>query len=241
MLASSLWLLSDVSVALLIEESGQIHVGSGLLVRLDDGDGETPGRVVVATAGHNLEGVAGPRAVRVVPRGRYRADPLRATALGLPPRGGPDVAWIEVDAAEVDRRGLGALHLSYLTSATSQWNRPDVDLTVYGYPACRVEGPSIHGTRFNLLAATVAASRVVCDHRPDDVAVRWTVGLPASAAPFHPKGLSGCGIWARMGGTPRPVALARAWHGGRGVLYCTPIGAWLDWIGEPSLRRRNSR
>lgn len=224
MLTSGIRLLRDVSVALLVEEHGchgdRVHVGSGILVRLDEGcDGDHRlGRVVVATAGHNLDGVNGPRSVRVVPRGRYRADPLRVLALGFAPRGGPDVAWVEIDAHEVARRGLDALHWSYLAGPTES----EPELTIYGYPACRLQGRSLSGTRFDLLAESLAASRTVCQHRPDDITVRW-------ASDVHPRGLSGCGIWARVEGRPRPVALARAWHGGRGVLYCTPIGAWLQW------------
>lgn len=237
MLTSSLRLLRDVSVALLVEEAGgpsrgeRLHVGSGLLVKLegrDDGLGG-PDRVVVATAGHNLDGVDGPRSVRVVPRGRYRADPMRALALSFAPRGGPDVAWVEVDAREVVRRGLDALHWSYLAGSTES----DPELTIYGYPACRLQGSSLSGTRFDLLAEALAASRTICRHRPDDITVRWT-----PPEPFHPRGLSGCGIWARVDGRPRPVALARAWHGGRGVLYCTPIGAWLDWASKEPLHGR---
>ncbi|MDA8018453.1 MAG: hypothetical protein MPN21_13510 [Thermoanaerobaculia bacterium] len=228
-LASSLRLLHDVSVALLVEERGRVHVGSGLLVRLADGHGGA-GRVVVATARHNLDGVCGVRAIRVVPRGRYRADPLRVEGFGLGPREGPDVAWIELDRQEVARRGLEALHWSYLAADV----QPGHQLTVYGFPAGHFRSSSIRGTRFDLLAAAHAGSPTTCEHRPDDLAVRW------SESDVHPRGLSGCGIWAHVAGRPRPVALARAWHGGRGLLYCTPIAAWLQWAGShPSTRRSN--
>ena len=230
MLGSSLRLLRDVSVALLVEDGGQVHVGSGLLVRLECGEeegGDGNGRVVVATAGHNLDGVDSPRAVRVVPRGRYRADPLRVLDLGYAPRGGPDVAWIEVDGREVARRGLDALHWTYLAGKPEPEHEPaGCHLTIFGYPSCRLQGSSVHGTRFDLLATALEANHTVCEHRPHDFVVRW------SQSDLHPRGLSGCGIWARVAGRPRPVALARAWHGGRGLLYCTPIGAWLDWAAH---------
>jgi len=137
-----------------------VHVGSGLLVRLDDEERGSPPRIVVATAAHNLEGVAGQRSVRVVPRGRYRADPLRVLALGFGPRGGLDIAWIEVDAGDVVRRGLEPLHWSYLRSRVDT----DRELTVYGYPACHVLGASYQGIRFDLQSASLAVSLACWDH-----------------------------------------------------------------------------
>jgi hypothetical protein len=71
------------------------------------------------------------------------------------------------------------------------------------------------------------------------MAVAWPAGprspsgLAAGSAelPEHPRGLSGCGVWTVRAGQPRPVALARSWHGGLRLLYCTPIEHWLALVG----------
>lgn len=216
-------------MALLVEADGRIHVGSGVLVYLDGDAGRTDaGRVVVATAAHNLDGAAGPRAVRVVPRGRYRADPLRVLAIGLPPGGGLDLAWIEVDAREVRQRSLAPIRLSQLVAAAVRSEGVAGSLTVHGFPASHVPWPSLGGTRFELAPATLSASVVVCSSRPLDFAVTWADA--PSGTGFHPRGLSGCGVWTLRGGVATPVALARSWHGGRRLLYCTPISGWVAWL-----------
>ena len=236
---------SDCSVALLVEDRrGDIEVGSAICVRV--------GRAfLLATAGHNLRGVASLGQVRAISRGRYRADPLRPVAAGTARSAGEaDVAWLELRAEAVERPGLAAVEVATIEAdprpGSGRADRRENTLWIHGYPSAGLDPRRLRATHFRLPAADLESRRVrpepgtVGFRRETDLAVTW----PAGGGPSHPRGLSGGGVFVRARGPAvRLLALTRAYNRVRGLLFCTRIEHWLTRVrcDRPELARHLCR
>lgn len=226
------------SVALLIDDArGGLFVGSAVLV-------EVAHRFLVATAAHNLEGLRSRRWLRVLPRGRFRADPLTIRARSRGRWRGLDVGWIELEGRIVARRGLEFLRLVDLLPRGGDAGGPEGSgtLWVHGYTAHGIDPSTVRGSHFVLRSTTVESVAAGPDGALRDTVVRTDLAVawppPGRSVP-PPAGLSGGALWEAGTAEVRGVVgIARSWDRQLGVLYCTRVEHWLERIHAefPDLR-----
>lgn len=249
-LAVSDW-ISDRSVALLLApEEESLYIGSAAAIELC-------GRPFLATAGHNLDGIATRDQLRALPGGKRLERPLYILEWNVVQRtaaGNVDVAWLEVETVSaatspasfitVDRLLCGATH------------QDDTVFVVHGYPEALIdredvyEGvPLLSGT--SVFSFSVPPGPTPPNARGDsDLLLEWPPSdlREVDVEVPHPSGVSGGGVWLFPRHTENPrwayadlrlVALNRSWRRSSRQLTATRIEHWLAALAQdkPFTRR----
>lgn len=229
--------VSDRSTALLLRpREHQLEIGSGTCVRIGD-------CYLIATAGHNLEGL-GPRQIEVVPTGAYHEQAIQVIAHGSS-SSSVDVGWLELDPVAVERSRLKAVTLDQLASLSDEG--PDaVVVLVQGYPANSVEVPESADSRPHVESDGLVTLVIPPRERSSfcagvDFAVEyppWDGSLDNSGLPAPP-GVSGGGVWqVPIFGEDeiwaleraRFIGVARSWLRSERELFAVRVEHWLNLV-----------
>lgn len=243
--------ISNRSVALLLTpEEGSLYVGSAVAI-------EICGRLFLATAAHNFEGITASSQIRALPGGRRLERPLHILDWNFVQNaidGDVDVAWLEVEFVSASASSVSFLSIDNLSCGTV--HQENTVFPVQGYPQASVdrddvfEGvPLLCGT--SVFSFSMPPSTSSLDFQDGiDLLLEWPPSdlQDTDVEVPHPSGVSGGGVWLmpRYSETPvwtcpdlRLVALSRAWRRGTRQLVATRIEQWLRLLAEdhPYTRR----
>jgi len=227
--------VSDRSAALILSPPMAEHpfIGSATAVMIGD-------HLLLATAGHNLEGITDASQIRIMPRGEFPHPGLPLVARSSPVDK-PDVGWIELAPGPALASSLRFLQLIDLKCEVR--HDPAVPFQVQGFPAAEVTAVAgrVEPFSLNLITSSVEGhpDRLVLEYPPQSSADR---GL----ALVHPRGMSGGGVWEvpRFDSSPvwtpdhaHMVAIVQSVAAERHSLFTEPIEEWLRLVATdfPSL------
>lgn len=230
--------VSDRSVALLLRPTqNELRIGSGTCIQIAN-------TYLIATAGHNLDGLT-LNQIELLPRGNNIEDPLPVVAGKF--RTSPDVGWLEVDSASVQRSSIKAVNINQLSPLIDE-GRGQVVVLVQGYPSKRVKpaAKSIdrpHVESDGLLSLVIPLQKQSKVAQPVDFAIEyppWEDSIDQLSLP-EPPGVSGGGVWQAPAFNnniiwapeqSRILGLVESWHMKNKELFCVRIEQWLSIVRE---------
>lgn len=230
--------VSDRSVALLLKPTpNELRIGSGTCIRIAN-------TYLIATAGHNLNGLALDQ-IELLPRGDNIEAPLPIVAGRF--RTSPDVGWLEVDSAAIRRSSIKAVDICQLSPLIDE-GRSQVVVLVQGYPSERVKTVAKSFKRPHVESDGLLSLVIPPQERSGvvpsvDFAIEyppWDGSVDQLPLP-EPPGASGGGVWQvpifdnHAIWTPEQSCLlgvVESWQAKSKELFCVRIEQWLSVVRQ---------
>lgn len=224
---------------------GGIWIGTATCLRIED-------RLILATAGHNLDGIESPEQIEVIPPGPSDR-PIRVLGWGRSDDAGrdfPDVAWLEIPA---DSEGVGSLTALPLDGVElDATHNEESAVWCHGYPGALVSfKPGRERTITSVGTLTYSKAlregeaahdpqeTLLIEYPPHDLVENEDLvefgGVPS------PEGVSGGGVWRLppwddkgiyTASSARLIAIPRQWSRADHEILATPIRRFLELVAK---------